>query len=327
MKKILRQLKKIFLKQHKDYSYGIYFLRVSSFLLTWVYAACVMFNKKKRIKFHANQNFIRRLYLNKITKYDKTLNNEFNKKFFKNGKYEFNSIFLPKIDDITTLRFIYEDVLSIYTEKNDDYSYKIVEQVEKNSTEGPFCYLGSEGEDITIHKGDVVIDAGAWIGDFSAYCAKKEAFAYAFEPTPSTVKVLEKTIDFNKAKDFIKIIPFGLGDREDVMKFDDNNLGSANSFNKEGRVQIKIITLDNWVKENNVKQINFIKADIEGYERNMLLGAQEVLKKFQPTLSICTYHLPDDPEVLEKIILDANPNYKIIQRKMKLFAYIPNKKI
>jgi hypothetical protein len=57
----------------------------------------------------------------------------------------------------------------------------------------------------------------------------------------------------------------------------------------------------------------------------MLTGAQEVLRKFEPRLSLCTYHLPDDPAVLKELILRANPKYKVIQRKMKLFAYVPKK--
>ncbi|GHT02290.1 hypothetical protein AGMMS50276_32120 [Synergistales bacterium] len=38
---------------------------------------------------------------------------------------------------------------------------------------------------------------------------------------------------------------------------------------------------------------------------------------------ICTYHLPDDPEVLADIIKEANPAYNIVQKKMKLYASVP----
>ncbi|GHV33865.1 hypothetical protein FACS1894187_03280 [Synergistales bacterium] len=72
--------------------------------------------------------------------------------------------------------------------------------------------------------------------------------------------------------------------------------------------------------------MDFIKADIEGYERYMLKGAAKTLKKFAPKLALCTYHLPDDPEVMEKIIKEANPAYNVIQKRTKLFASVPNRK-
>jgi hypothetical protein len=71
-----------------------------------------------------------------------------------------------------------------------------------------------------------------------------------------------------------------------------------------------------------LERVDFIKADIEGAEREMLKGAAHVLKTFAPKLAICTYHLPDDPEVLEQIIKEANPNYKIVHLRHKLFATV-----
>ena len=38
---------------------------------------------------------------------------------------------------------------------------------------------------------------------------------------------------------------------------------------------VETITIDDFVKENNLERVDFIKSDIEGYERNMLTGAQE----------------------------------------------------
>jgi len=82
------------------------------------------------------------------------------------------------------------------------------------------------------------------------------------------------------------------------------------------------ITLDDWVKQNNISKVDFIKADIEGAERLMLEGSQWILKNYAPKLAICTYHLPDDKEVLTKLILQANPNYKIIHKWKKLYAWV-----
>ena len=83
---------------------------------------------------------------------------------------------------------------------------------------------------------------------------------------------------------------------------------------------VETITLDSFVKERGLDRVDFIKADIEGYERYMLMGARETLRKFAPKLVLCTYHLPDDAEVLSALIKEANPDYNIVLKHYKLFA-------
>jgi hypothetical protein len=80
--------------------------------------------------------------------------------------------------------------------------------------------------------------------------------------------------------------------------------------------------LDSFVEERGLARIDFIKADIEGAERDMLKGATRVLRDFAPKLAICTYHLADDPVVLEAIIKSANPGYKVVHLRHKLFASV-----
>ena len=52
------------------------------------------------------------------------------------------------------------------------------------------------------------------------------------------------------------------------------------------------------------------------------LQEKKTIKKYKPKLAICIYHLPDDPEVIEKLILDYVPEYNIKKTKQKIFAWI-----
>ena len=185
-------------------------------------------------------------------------------------------------------------------------------------TEGPYEY-----NSVKLQKGDIVIDAGACVGEFSALGGIKGCRAYAFEPMPHIIdEYLAKTAEWNPN---ITICNYALSDKQSELDFYINRVGTS-SANMGGHGKTKItvpaIDLDTFVIENNLPRVDFIKADIEGAERYMLMGARNVLREFAPKLSLCTYHLPDDPQVMREIILRANPNYKIEERWKKMYAWV-----
>jgi FkbM family methyltransferase len=240
--------------------------------------------------------------------------------------FDFNNAKLPDITDswemMRALKMISEDVFLIPCFFNDDHSKSVVDLVDPHMEEGPYGYTDGIF-DVTVKKGDVVIDVGAWIGDFSAYAASKGATVYAFEPVEQTYKLLCKTTDLNSGQ--IYAIKKGLGSSHCEIEMSINgSMGNTVSveIKKDLKETISIVTLDKFVEDNSIKRVDFIKSDIEGAERDMLRGAANVLKIFAPKLAICTYHYPDDPEVLEKIIKDANPAYTVVHLRHKLFAAV-----
>lgn len=243
--------------------------------------------------------------------------------YLRDNVFDFKGILLPDVSNdyhlLAELYWAYEDILFIYCRYNDNYEINFINKIEPIMHEGPY-HIKSEDIDMIIQPGDVVIDAGAWIGDYSAYASKKGAIVYAFECSPTTLKILQDTVKLNQN---IHIVPYGLGDKKS-SNFSLSHPGSDSSvsLHKSRGGNIQVTTIDDFVRANNIHRIDFIKADIEGMERKMLEGAAWVLKNFQPKLSICTYHLPDDPIVLEDIIKKANPKYKIMQRRKKLFAWV-----
>jgi FkbM family methyltransferase len=234
-------------------------------------------------------------------------------------------------EQIIPLSSSFDDTFTVPYFFDDNHDRSVVEYIDQYMMEGPYGY--SDGQfDVTVKKNDVVIDAGAWIGDFSAYAASKGAIVYAFEPVKNVFDLLCKTEKLNNTGEQGKIysVQKGLGNSEgDIMiSINKKNSGSNSIIMQVGTTteRISITTLDKFVEENKIDKIDFIKADIEGAERDMLRGASNVLKTFAPKLAICTYHLPDDPEVLEKIIVEANPDYKVVHLRHKLFAAVITKK-
>lgn len=189
--------------------------------------------------------------------------------------------------------------------------------------EGPY-----ETDKVLIHANDIVVDAGANMGVFSVLAAARGAFVYAFEPQLAVQDLLKKNIKMNSFEDNIKIIGLGLSDKksqetffEDKDNIGASKIGSAVENDKGQSYSIECTSLDEWVAENDIKHVDFIKADIEGAERLLLAGASETLKKFKPRLAICTYHLPDDTRVLTGLIRNANKDYQIDVHSRKLYAY------
>ncbi len=186
--------------------------------------------------------------------------------------------------------------------------------------EGPYFY-----DCVYIEKDDIVIDAGANIGLFSAIAAVQGKTVYAFEPDKENVGYLKKIADILPN---INIIEKALADKEgENVFFLDKEYRSRNSLyasmmeNDTETITVPMITIDTIVEREAIEHVDFIKADIEGAERYMLSGAEKTIKRFHPKISICTYHLKDDPEVLETLLKEIEPRYQIIHRWKKMFAY------
>ncbi|MCK4918259.1 MAG: FkbM family methyltransferase [Candidatus Pacebacteria bacterium] len=187
-----------------------------------------------------------------------------------------------------------------------------------------------ESTNVFLEENDIVIDAGANIGVFSIFASKqigKNGHVFAFEPIKRTNQLLIKNIETNFIKN-IQAIPYALGDTNINISFfvDKDKLVSSSSEiqNENAEIEnVEQITLDSFLEKNtDINKIDFIKVDIEGAERKFLEGAKQTIQKYKPKIAICTYHLPDDPEVIEQKIRSYVPKYKIQNTKTKLFAWI-----
>ena len=248
----------------------------------------------------------------------------------KSDCYQIKDARIPLLDEENQnvfFAYVFEDTFYSYLYLDDSYSEEDVDKCDIFLYEGLYG-LVNDKVNVTVQSGDVVIDAGSWIGDFAAYASAKGAGKiYAFEPLEPAFSYLKKTAELNA-----NIIPVQLGisnkTTNEVIFIDACNTGSS-SFMKsmcvseKGTSQVETVTIDEFVRANNIERVDFIKSDIEGYERYMLEGAQETLRRFSPKLALCTYHLPDDPEVMSSLILKANPKYNIVHKSKKLYASVP----
>jgi len=238
--------------------------------------------------------------------------------------FDFNDVIIPKpIRDHDAYIFVGEfwDIL-LYHLIDDKSFCDIV------CDDGPYEY-----GNVVINDRDVVFDCGANAGTFSAIASRKGATVYAFEPFEYIIDTyLTETAKWNPN---INICKYAVSETDGQVSFtgDINSIHSNRisdncvdefdpSKEQVNDVMVEAIALDTFVEKNNIPYVHFIKADIEGAERDMLMGAKQILREYAPKLSLCTYHLPDDSKVLRKLILEANPGYTVEERFSKMYAYV-----
>lgn len=167
---------------------------------------------------------------------------------------EFGDIIIPYIIELNGNKYDFQSV-SLFLE------------------EGPY----ELNENVSVESGDIVIDCGANVGLFSAIASQKGADVYAFEPSSM---VRERYLDLTaENNENIVVCPYALSDHAGRSYFSmDNALFSANKMNgsKKGFFEtIDVTTLNQFVSDFGVRKVDFIKADIEGVEREMLKGAMK----------------------------------------------------
>ncbi|MCL1987607.1 MAG: FkbM family methyltransferase [Firmicutes bacterium] len=160
--------------------------------------------------------------------------------------------------------------------------------------------------------GKTIIDAGAAKGDTAIRLLETGCeTVHSFEPISTQFKELQKTIQYNNLN--VIAIKKALGKQQETVTFlskagQSRKLDDLSENLQMSTEEVEIITLDDYVKENNL-QIGLIKADIEGSEQDMLAGAKQTIIEQKPVLMICIYHSIDDFFSIKPLIESWNLGY------------------
>lgn len=137
-------------------------------------------------------------------------------------------------------------------------------------------------------KKNVFFDIGANIGLYSLYAAKKKCDVYAFEPASNNYSSLIKNIESNK----LNIHSYGIG-LSNKEKLSSINLvstiqgDSQHNLNRKQKIYSRdyklkqglyITTIDNLVYSHKIPTPHHIKIDVDGHEKEIIMGAKRTLK-------------------------------------------------
>lgn len=142
----------------------------------------------------------------------------------------------------------------------------------------------------------VLIDAGANIGEYSLFAAKRltKGKVLAFEPMPKILTLLNENIKLNNFSN-VQVFSYGLADQEGVLPFHeldakDGNEGLSTFYPGEKKVKqvmnAPLKSFDAAFDSYGINRIDFIKFDIEGGELAALKGVRESIMKFRPLVMI-----------------------------------------
>lgn len=149
--------------------------------------------------------------------------------------------------------------------------------------------------------GMVFVDAGANIGEITLVAAKrtgKSGKVISFEPVNSIAEALEENVARNSL-DQVTVARMGLSDANTTAPIyascgqsdaQEENLGLGTLYGGNSEAIplqiIELITLDSYLKQYPVPQVDIIKIDIEGAELPCLKGSENTLKYHKPLLII-----------------------------------------
>jgi len=169
-------------------------------------------------------------------------------------------------------------------------------------------------------KNAVVVDAGANIGLFSLYAGARGAGkVYAFEPVRETYGMLKSNISASHLGKVVSAVNAALGAQRGTARIKCNTRGEGSAMIAGGNSgvnegvsyeqtrEVKILALDDLIR----RKVDLIKIDVEGYEKNVLLGAARLIRKHKPVLSFSAYHRSADKKMLPKTVLGLRKDYKI----------------
>lgn len=124
-----------------------------------------------------------------------------------------------------------------------------------------------------VKKWNTCIDIGSQFGFWTRPLLKKFKTVHCFEPNLLFRECFLKNIPL----DNVTLHPYGLSNNEHTAY---QSKDSQQLSMRAGSVQCR--TLDSFKFDN----VDFIKIDVDGFEHQVLIGAKQTIKKFNPVINI-----------------------------------------
>ena len=171
-----------------------------------------------------------------------------------------------------------------------------------------------------VHKDQISLDIGANLGLFTFFMSKYSRKVFAFEPNPYPLRYLPSLIDDN-----VELIRVAVGKKNEsldllIPKSDkgwSSNGATLKNISVKNGIKIKVDCRS--IDSFNFSNVGLIKIDVEGAEKEVLMGASNTIINNRPNLIIENelIHQNDTNDIFQ---ITSQMGYKIFyfhQSKLK----------
>jgi FkbM family methyltransferase len=170
---------------------------------------------------------------------------------------------------------------------------------------------------IRLGTNESIIDCGAFDGDTLRAVLSRTNGQFrsilALEPDPINFAALTRfvaTLPMD-IRSRIRVEQLAVHSHRATVKFESGD-GAGSNLSPGGDIEVQAAPIDDFAA---AQAPTFLKMDIEGAEPDALRGARTTMSRYAPTLAICLYHRREHLWQVPKIILEANPAYRLTLRR------------
>lgn len=218
-----------------------------------------------------------------------------------------------------------EDIERAYEIFADSSSKDVFEKIIKFKLSGELEYLLSSFSDkdevfcniLKLSHNESYLDLGAYRGDtideLLGYTNGSCEYITALEPDrKSFAKLKAHTAGMGN----IRLYRMGIWSDDMDLPFD-GSLGRGSGIRKDGSEMLAVTKIDTLYKR---RRLTYLKMDVEGCERQAIIGGIQTLQRDRPKLNIAVYHRSEDIFSIPLLIHDILPGHRLYLRQ---HPYIP----
>lgn len=223
-----------------------------------------------------------------------------------------------------------EKIKEVYSLLADEKSRKIYENVLLYKLTGKLSYLFEAESDkneayslLGAKNFKVCADLGAYNGDTLREILDRSPElirAYALEPDRRNFKKLSAFCEeYSKNAELIPVNAAAWSEDTTLIFGDEGNRNSGIfAPSKTAKtVELEALAPDGVI---NGDRIDYIKYDVEGAEREALLGSAKSIRAHRPALLVSAYHKSEDIFALPLLVRSICPDYRLYYRR---YPYVP----